>query len=168
MTVTIKATVGASDANSYVTLEEAETYFGNRPASTAWTALGNNDAKSRVLIAACMRLDVETYKGERVAPQGQALKWPRVFVLDEDGWEYPSNVIITPVKQAQMELALAMAASGEDWLADTGLEQFEQGTVGPLSFTRDKGFTATQLPAIVGRLLTGLRETAGGFRIVRS
>src|SRR5690606_40361313 len=92
------ATPGAPNANSYVTLEEADAYVAALagPSARAWEQL-NEDAKKRALLTATRRLDQEEYAG-RKASSTQALKWPRVGVRDEDGRTYPSDVIPEPIK----------------------------------------------------------------------
>src|SRR5690606_32459077 len=100
------ATPGAPNANSYVTLAEADAYVAALagPSARAWEQL-DEDAKKRALLTATRRLDQEDYAGRKASPD-QALKWPRVGAKDEDGRTYQSDVVPEVVKNAQVELAL--------------------------------------------------------------
>lgn len=175
MPSTIVATPGASTANSYVTVLEADTYFGDRPESTAWTG-ATADQKATALIYATRRIDQETFKGHPRKPLAdreatgdvQALKWPRYGVESEDGWWYDDDQVPNAVKRATMEAALAMLAGGFD-LEDTGLEGFEKVVVGPLEVTPRHGRIAGVLPSVVLRELRDVIDTPSpmNFRIGR-
>src|SRR5690606_31374425 len=118
------ATPGAPDANSYVTLEEADEYVAGLagPSARAWEQL-DTDAKRRALLTATRRLDQEDYAG-RKASNAQALKWPRVGVRDEDGRVYPSDVVPEVVKNAQVELALGYGDGSSDPFGAGDLDAF--------------------------------------------
>lgn len=164
MAATITATVGGSTSNSYVTLVEADAHFDARLDATDWSG-ATDDTKNRALIQATQRLDQQRFKGRR-EDEDQALAFPRVGTFDRDGYAYDSDTIPTPVKRAQMELALAML--GTDLLADTGLEGFKRAKVGPLDVeTRYR--PAGTLPAHVRREIAHLveGESALQFDIVR-
>src|ERR1043166_138769 len=98
--MSLVATVGGSTSNSYVTLAEAETYFGDRINSSVngnWTntsaGVARTDAeKSAALVTATRRIDEEQFRGHK-ASSSQALKWPRYDVYDEDGIAFVSDVI---------------------------------------------------------------------------
>lgn len=175
MPSSIVATPGASTANSYVTVAEADTYFGDRPESTAWTG-ATADQKAAALIYATRRIDQETFKGHPAKPltdrassgDTQALKWPRYSVPTPDGWYYDQSVVPECVKRATMELALAMLAGGFD-LEDTGLEGFEEVVVGPLEVTPRHSRSAGVLPRVVRRELQGVTTTLSSsvFQIQR-
>ena len=75
MAATINATIKGENANSYVTLAEANTYFETVPDSSTWTNK-TDDQKNRALISATRWIDSFVFYGDR-CDQGQALKWPR-------------------------------------------------------------------------------------------
>jgi len=149
-------------AQSYVSVAEMTAYAVLRPNVAAWTAIAAGTAGEAVLVAACNRLESERYKGTK-ATSGQRLKWPRYGVLDDDDEEYAADVVPRFIKEAQMELALAVANAGAtDFFADTGLEGFDSTSVGPLSVTINHQFMAGQLPATVARLLSSMTRGGGG------
>lgn len=111
---TLTSKLGAADANSYVSLAEAEAYVVNRP-STDWAAK-TDDEKNQALIAACFWLETLTYQGDRCHPSTtdsgvpQALKWPR-HNFECDGVEATCTMIPAEIKRAQIELALQYVTS---------------------------------------------------------
>ena len=162
----IVTTIGSASANSYVTEAEAETFFDDQPNATAWED-GDDDEKTRSLIAAASRLQRENWIGSRV-DSTQKLAWPRVDAAKPDGvtggffgstgmgWGnievYASTEIPQEVKDAQCLLAFSML---------NGYGQANGSTV--TSFSDDKmsvtyGATRSEtvLPEDVTRLLAPL------------
>lgn len=112
----IEASVGHVDANSYVTLAEAVTYFGDRLHKTAWASAGSGD-KTAALIWAARVIDSRIeWMGQR-SSSTQAMSWPRAYVPDPDPAYLPDDslygyipidVIPSDIKVAQFEMALAL------------------------------------------------------------
>lgn len=176
MPSTIVATPGASNANSYATVAEADTYFDDRLKATAWTGADADD-KARALIEATRRIDQEEFEGTPVDPLNdadvtgdtQALKWPRQAADDDAGWTYDDDVIPTIVKRATFELALALLDADSDFLADTGLEGFKRVAVGSLQVTPRHTHRPGELPETVRRILRPvLRTSRHGVRLLRA
>ena len=111
---TVVAKLGAADANSYVTLAEAEEYAKRRP-NAKWHA-STNDEKNDALINATMWLETLDYVGERCDPSTtdagvpQALSWPRKNGSC-DGVTATCSFIPNQIKTAQIELALQYIAN---------------------------------------------------------
>lgn len=143
-------TVGGLTANTYATRAEADTYFGDRLHAAAWTAATNDD-KDRALLWATVRLEQEqeNYIGARTSTD-QALAWPRGGVV-VDGIPIDHDEVPVLVKRAQMELAFALLAG--DILADSGLEAFDEVTIGPLSIDPRHEHRSGALPEAVRREL---------------
>jgi hypothetical protein len=77
----IVATPNAANANSYLTLADAQAIidgFVQDADVTAW-ATATTDQKNRALFTATQRLDRERYLGAR-ATDTQSLQWPRTGV----------------------------------------------------------------------------------------
>ena len=102
---TINATVKDANANSYVTLTEANTYFETVPDSSTWTDK-TDDQKNRALISATRWIDSFVFYGDR-CDDGQALKFPRNN-YQVDGVELACSTIPLNIKYAQYELALSL------------------------------------------------------------
>lgn len=148
MPVTIDATVGGVNANSYVTLAAAEAHFDERLNTGDWDGAANDEEKKKALIQATRRLDQIDWDGRKFEDD-QALQWPRSGTTDRDGWAFETDEIPPEIKRATYELALAMLA--EDLLVDSGLEGFERLAVGPLDITPRHTREAGELPAHVWR-----------------
>lgn len=164
---------GAANANSYVSVEEADAYFAARLQTGPWDALADDEeGKKRALIAATRRLDQEQFRGRPAKPlvgsagsgPKQALKWPRWATLDDDT-ALDTAEIPGIVKDATCEEALALlaaAADGDDLLADSGLESVSSIQVGSLNVTPRHAARAGDLPEVVRRILRPVLATTRG------
>ena len=77
------STLGASDANSYLSVAKATTLLSELPASfgvSAWLALTNTQ-KEQSLVAAAMAINPLRWKGQPASSE-QSLAWPRRIVAD--------------------------------------------------------------------------------------
>ena len=119
MAATINATVKDANANSYVTLTEANTYFETVPDSSTWTNK-TADQKNRALISATRWIDSFVYYGDR-CDDGQALKFPRNN-YQVDGVELACSTIPINIKYAQYELARALANDSEAMTGNVGTD----------------------------------------------
>ena len=117
MAATIDATIKGANANSYVTLAEANSYFETVPDSTTWDNK-TVDQKNRSLIAATRWIDSFVYYGDR-CDDGQALKFPRNN-YQVDGVELSCTLIPQNIKYAQYELARALANDTDAITGTTG------------------------------------------------
>ena len=106
MAATIDATIKGANANSYVTLTEANSYFETVPDSSTWTDK-TDDQKNRSLISATRWIDTFVFQGDR-CDEDQALKFPRTN-YQVDGVELACSAIPQNIKYAQFELARALA-----------------------------------------------------------
>lgn len=96
----IEASVGSGTANSYVTLEVANSYFAGRMDAGAWTA-ADDATRERALLMAARLLERPRWHGARMTV-GQALSWPR------SGAPGCADGVIPPaIADAQCEEALA-------------------------------------------------------------
>ena len=89
--------------NSYVTPEEAETYFATRLENSAWNA-ATDDIKERALITASRKLENLNFLGVK-AVCSQPMAFPRLF----GSWEG----IPEAVEQAVFEEAIALLEQGD-------------------------------------------------------
>ena len=119
MAATINATIKDANANSYVTLTEANTYFETVPDSSTWTNK-TDDQKNRSLISATRWIDSFVYYGDR-CDDGQALKFPRNN-YQVDGVELACSTIPVNIKYAQYELARALANDSEAMTGNVGTD----------------------------------------------
>lgn len=101
----IVVTPGASNANSYITVAEGDTYASGDIDGSAWTGASADD-KVKALISATRQIDVIGYVGERTSAT-QALAWPRTgFTTTEK--QYGSNEIPAEIKLSTYEVAKSL------------------------------------------------------------
>ena len=77
------STLGASDANSFLSVARATSLLGDLPASegvSAWLALTTGN-KEKTLIAATMSVNPLRWKGRPTTAE-QSLAWPRIIRID--------------------------------------------------------------------------------------
>jgi len=186
MAVTIDATAGGANANSYITLAEADTFVEAMISSSdvsKWTT-GNDDTRNRALTAAAERLDRERFLGARTNDT-QARQWPREGVRKPDTYVrsyssgfpfrltedyYTNTEIPDQIKRAQIELAVYLK-NNVDGISLGGLEDFKSVKIGSLQVTPDKtgAIGADRVPPMFERYLTGLRISGpGNIAIKRS
>ena len=186
MAVTIDATAGGANANSYLTLSDAQDIVDGMVEDadvTAW-ASATTDQKNRALYTATQRLDRERFIGAR-ATDTQALQWPRTGVRKPDTYVntyatgFPFRIsedyftdteIPDQVKRAQVVLAVYLN-NNKDGIGLSGLEDFKNVQIGSLNVTPDKtgAVGADRVPPLLERYLTGLRISGpGNIAIKRS
>ena len=113
----IRATVGGSDSNSYVTGEEADTFAELQSWETAWTDKTESE-RTIALINACRWLESIDFGGTRCDPSSddddlpQARVWPRSDVAC-DGVSATCELIPQAIKDAQILIAYNLAMDPE-------------------------------------------------------
>lgn len=109
------STLGGSAANSYVSLDEADSFFEFSVYQTQWEAFSDQQ-KQAALVQACFFLETVDFAGTRCSPSTddenlpQALGWPRSGASC-DGVAASCSFIPKEVKNAQCLLALNLATS---------------------------------------------------------
>ena len=187
MAITIVATAGAADANSYLTLADATAIIDGfvQDADVQHWNSGNTDSRNRALFTATQRLDRERFLGAR-ATDTQALQWPRTGVRKPDTYintyavgfpfrittdYYTDDEIPQQVQYAQAVLA-AYLHNNTDALGLSGLEDYKNVKIGSIDVTPNLGYGAVgadKVPPLYERYLTGLRISGpGNFAIKRS
>ncbi len=180
MAITIVATPGAANANSYLTLAEAQAMIDGMVLDADVTAWGTatTDNKNRALYTAAQRLDRERYLGAR-ATDTQSLQWPRTGVRKPDTYintyavGFPFRIstdyftdteIPDQIQHAQAVLAVYLNNNPEG-LGLSGLEDYKNVRIGSLAVTPNLGYGAVgadKVPPLMERYLTGLRISGPG------
>ena len=185
MALVIVATAGAANANSYLTLTDADALVDAMVLSSdasKW-GTGNTDSRNRALAAAAQRLDRERFLGAR-ATDTQALQWPRTGVRKPDTYSsrystgfpftitadyYTDTEIPDQIQRAQIELAVYLH-SNADGIGLSGLEDYKSVSIGSISITPNLtsgAVGADRVPPMYERLLTGLRISSPGNIAIR-
>jgi hypothetical protein len=184
MAVVIDATVGGVNANSYLSLVDAQSMIDGMVLSADVTAWGTatTDAKNRALVSAAQRLDRERFLGAR-SNDDQAMQWPRTGVRKPDTYintyavGFPFRIttdyftdeeIPDQVKRAQVELAVYLN-NNTDGISLSGLEDYKSVSIGSISVTTNTtgAVGADKIPPMVERYLTGLRLSGPGNIAIR-
>lgn len=159
-------TVGGEDADSYVSLVEADAYLTKRLDTEAWNE-ADTPTQEAALVSAAYRLDQEAWRWSK-ASDTQALEFPRTGQTDKNGTRIDDDEIPVWLQRAQIELALALLS--ENTLDDTGLEGMRRLKVDVLEFEPLVGMPAGKLPAHVRRYIGHALSGTGSavtFQIVR-
>lgn len=121
MALTLIATPGASDANTYATKAEASAvggYWETRLFRTTWTGATVADRNAALVWATQILDDWVDWHGVIVSDT-QALRWPRYDVTDCDDVPLDSDVIPQFLKDATAELAGHLLAGDPTAAPDT-------------------------------------------------
>lgn len=162
----LNATLGASDANSYVTLSEATAYFENRMHASDWEDV--ND-QSKLLISSSQMLDwYINWKGNK-ATVAQSMQWPREGAIRPDGTVIENDVLPAEVKTAVYELAFTSIEADPttvDPLA--GIGQLRAGSLMIKAGAEKPNQTnAKVVPDHIYRILSDLYNQGSSVSIVR-
>ena len=95
-----------TNANSYISQAESDTYWGNHDAPTAWTG-ATAAIKDAALRYATQYLNQRIRWRGSIVDREQVLSWPRAGVEDAEGRGIDSNVVPRLVQDATCELAKA-------------------------------------------------------------
>jgi hypothetical protein len=162
MAIVLVATPNAADANTYLTLSDAQDIIDGLVESDDVVAWGTatTDQKNRALYTATQRLDRERYLGAR------ATDTPFRITTDY----FTDTEIPQQIKEAQATLAVYLN-SNKDGIGLSGLEDYKNVKIGSIDVTPNQyGATgADRIPPMVERYLTGLRISGpGNIAIKRS
>ena len=166
-----------ANANSYVTVADADTYFNLRN-NTTWSNLDPTDQKAPFLILAVDYMQ-QMYRQRWLGWRdnvNQKLDFPRLWVQQFDApgnygpapYYFAPNFIPDEVKQAQMMLAVRIASG--DLAPDITREDTALSVkVGTLAVDYDKNSPAFTTYRAIDRLLAPfLNSSSTMARIVRS
>lgn len=138
-------TVGA---NSYVSVTDADTYFGERLYADDWTS-ADSPTKEKALVMARRFIDQQQFTGERTSAD-QLLAWPRSGITSVDGSTVPQDVV-----DAQCELALAFIRNDLTLNDENRGVRSSRQQVGPIvtETVYDGRAPARALPDVVAAML---------------
>ena len=168
-TFVVEDGTGKTDANSYISVADADQYNENHANDSAWVGAGQAD-KEKGLRLATQYIDARfnaRWKGRRVN-EDQALDWPRWGVQDEDDYYIDSDVVPTQVKNACVELAIKQVGGEELMpdLSDPGTVKSTSVKVGPIaeSITCLNGNSPIKRFRLVDDILSDLVWPPGAIR----
>lgn len=122
----IDASWGGAGANSYVSLEDANTMVGTSVlTNAAWLSATAQD-KVVALIEATIAIDALSFVGGRYYPNLQVLEWPRSFI---HSWPYSLTIgtNLNTVEQTRMLSAVQRATVYQAiWILQQNTTQFQE------------------------------------------
>ena len=136
MAFTFDSTPGSSTTNSYISVEEANDYFGGRFGADKWGEY-TTIQKQQLLVTATKKLDTCVYGGVK-SKAIQALAWPRRSVIDIDGYVLSDVIIPAKLKEATCEMAYWIWTEEDRLLSDTEIQQVDTYQVGPINVSVNK------------------------------
>lgn len=125
----INSTSGSSTANSYISLDECNTYISGMVGTTAWTLLTDADKEPYVL-EACRVIESYRLNGSKATDE-QALHYPAVY---RTSYEFATFGILeeeipTDIKYVQARLAYAIYKNRENYSnnSNQGITEYTLG-----------------------------------------
>lgn len=149
---TVIADVGAANANSYVTVAEADSYFGDSFGKGQWTS-ATPDQKAALVITASRTLDQYILWVGQKTTDSQSMEWPRFGAYDRFGKLYANDVIPTVVKYATFELAYYMLENGGLSFAEQTIDSVKVGSI-EVDFTERS--TDSGIPKFIENMIGNL------------
>ncbi len=152
MPVTVIETPGATNANSYQTVAEIDTYFGARvPTIVAnlWLEAEPTDKDAAAVLGTKWMEALIRWTGY-TTDVDQALSWPRIGMLKRNGRAYvPDTEIPRELKDAHAEFSLLLLRGDRLAESSAAVASLTSLKVGPISLGFDKDQTfKTTLPII--------------------
>ena len=174
MTLIVEDGSGLPNAESYISVADADTYFANR-GNAVWAAITDIPTKEQLLRAATdyMRQNYRLrWVGMRVTIT-QGLDWPRAWVPIVDspsGYRaFPAylalNVVPQEVSSACAELAVRASSAP---LSPDLTTQVTQETVGPITVHYQPGARQAPYFQSIDNLLAPYLKARGGVDVARA
>lgn len=166
MSLIVEDGTGLEDAESYISVADADAYHEKR-GNTAWDVIDDKEALLRKATDFMLGRYRARWRGVRKTST-QSLDWPRLYVAIPDapsGGYYSSDSIPAAVKNACASLALK--AYSDDLLADQGQRKVSV-QVGPISTTYDTSSSPTvKYPEVDEQLNVFLKSGSGAVVMER-
>lgn len=125
---TVIATVGAADANSYVTVAEAGSYFSDSFGKGRW-ATASQATREALVITASRSLDQYLEWNGQKTDEAQSMEWPRKGTTGKSGIAYADDTIPMPVKFATYELAYYILENNGISFSDQTVDEVKVGSI---------------------------------------
>lgn len=159
---------GLATATSYVSVEEAATYFTPDPdANDMFESL--TLAQQQYLLGWASRiLDQKVDWRGFIATDEQAMRWPRTGVYDRDGRAVPGDVIPGQLKEAVFEMA--KYAHSNDPTVQQDVDNLSLLRVDVIEIRWQEGTSQLAMPGFIGDIvypLGILRDGSAGFPKIR-
>jgi hypothetical protein len=158
-TVVVEDGSGKSNANSYISVADADTYFEKHLYASDWSGASAANQAIAVMMATRLLDDYFKFEGQKV-DDSQALEFPRFNITDRSGFLVDAATLPAELPEATAELAKWMIAS--DRTADASGKGFKRLKAGSLTMEPDTGDKAPVIPDVVSKMLVAIATPIGG------
>jgi hypothetical protein len=164
MALVVEDGTAKSDADSYISVADADTYFAAHGNPAAWKA-ADTETKEAALRYACVWEDGNwNWRGEIVLGT-QARSFPRYSIEDHEGRLLSYTTVPQRIPDAQCELALVHIADALNAVSDTSGGEIKAMKLGPMALEYvDRTTSYSRKVPYVSKLLKGL-YTGGGWMV---
>ena len=151
-----------ANANSYVTVAEADDYLiANPHAWSSWSVL-TNTTKQYYLAFATRYIDARAeFEGEKADPDS-ALRFPRTGCFTADEVEIPADEIPVGLRHATIEMARYLIDN--DRTVERGQDGLKELQVDVVKLVFDENYRLAGVPSLIGYLLKGFGTISSGNR----
>ena len=129
---------GLDNSNGLISVADANAYCDGKSYASAWNDISGDTGKSDAIIEGTAYVENRyrgRWRGTR-AYEDQALSWPRIDVVDEDGFDVADDEVPQRVKDAVCEAALRVIQGVDlyrDYDPTSPASISKQRVVGPIS-----------------------------------
>ena len=135
LTLVVEDGSGLTNANSYISVADATSYFDGHLYSSEWDDASNTQRETALVMASRLLDEWIDWSGAR-ATENQGLRWPRYNTYDRDGYALDSNIVPPFLEVATAEQALYLLRSDLTVAPDT--QGYKELQVGSLKLVIDK------------------------------
>jgi hypothetical protein len=171
MALVVEDGTGKSDADSYISVADADTYFAAHGNPTAWSA-ASDEAKESALRYATVWMDGKWNWLGTIVLGTQALLWPRYVGWDRygtnedtEGRAIASDEVPQRVQDAACELALVHLSDALNAVSDTSGAELKKIKLDVMALEYvDRSTSYSRKVPYISKLLKGL-YTGGGWQV---
>lgn len=153
---------GLANAESYLSVMDADTYWAAHGSPSTWPAVGVSVAtKESALRYATRALEARYEWRGALRSTTQALDWPRAGAYDDDGRVFADNAVPVLLKEATAQMSHDHIARAK---LDTVTPRLDSVTVGPISVDFASAFSVSMwnyVDGLLQELISGLKS--GGY-----
>lgn len=160
MTLIVEDGTGRADADSLDTMTFLDSYHAAM-GNIAWAAADLDDREAAARRASRNISDAYKWSGWPLNPRVQAFSWPRINVVDGDGYSVPSDEVPDEIQRAVAIVALKELESPGAMAPEfNASEALTRETYGPVTFEYSSARTD---PASVRPVLLAVKDLVGPF-----
>lgn len=161
--MSIESTAGATDANSFCSVAEANSYHAARLHNEVWYN-ATTDSRERALKWASRILNEMIWKGQKTAST-QALVWPRSYVYDTNDDELSTTTIPQFLINATSEYAWELLKADRE--VDSDNAGIKEVMAGEVLVKFDKSDRPSKTPTSVYRMISNYLGSGSSSNFTR-